>query len=288
MAYGFKAASGVASQVREIATEQVDTALETIRVNADFDETVHSLRKACKKLRALLKLVRPEFADYEAENAAIRSIAEQFSVARDAAVMVQTLSGLIGADAADAERQLLQRLQERAGHLQSQIGEKALLSNAAEQFEALKGRIEKWRFDASGVDIILPGLKKSYARFRNNFALARHEPDGEVMHEWRKAAKAYWYHVRLLKRAAPAVLESLTVELDALGEKLGDHHNLAVLAASIDTAPRGGEGLDHLREAIATRQSELAEQSFVLARQLIVEKPSALSDRYRRYWQLLG
>lgn len=288
MAYGFKAASGVATQVREIATEQVEAALETIRVNADFDETVHSLRKACKRLRALLKLIRPEFADYDAENAAIRAIAEQFSVARDAAVMVQTLSGLMGAEALDVEQQLLQRLQERAGHLQSQLGQEALLSNAAEQFEALKVRIGTWSFDASGVDIVLPGLRKTYARFRKDFVFARREPEGDVMHEWRKAAKAYWYHVRLFKRAAPAVLESLSVELDTLGEKLGDHHNLTVLAAALDTAPLGGEGLEHLRETIAMRQSELAADSFVLAQQLIVEKPSALADRYLRYWQLLG
>ena len=86
MAYVFEKSDGVANQVRTIAIDQIDRTLEAIRANADFDKTVHTLRKASKKLRALLKLVRPAFDGYEAENAAVKAIADQFSVARDAAV----------------------------------------------------------------------------------------------------------------------------------------------------------------------------------------------------------
>jgi CHAD domain-containing protein len=288
MAYAFKQATGVAGQVREIAAEQVDKSLDVVRANANFDETVHSLRKSSKKLRALLRLVRPAFEDYDAENEAIRAMAEQFSVARDAAVMVETMSGLLGADAPAAERQVLARLEERAVHLRRQVGEETLLGNAVDQLGALRERIERWTFSASGRDIVLPGLQKSYARFREELDSARGDPDGEVMHDWRKAAKVHWYHVRLFERAAPDVLTDMAARLERLGESLGDHHNLVVLSAWIDTAlPTGGEGLEALRSRIAERQSELAESSFSMADQFTVEKAAALAKRFGQYWQLL-
>jgi CHAD domain-containing protein len=289
MAYAFKQATGVAGQVREIAAEQVDKSLDVVRANADFDQTVHSLRKSSKKLRALLRLVRLGFDGYDAENEAIRSMAEQFSVARDAAVMVETMSGLLGPDAPAAERQALARLEERAVHLRRQVGEDVLLGNAVDQLGALRERIEGWTFSASGRDIVLPGFKKSYARFREELGSARRDPEGEVMHDWRKAAKVHWYHVRLFERAAPDVLTDLAGRLERLGESLGDHHNLVVLSAWIETAlPTGGEGLEALRSRIVERQSELADDSFAMADQFTVEKPAALARRFGQYWQLLG
>lgn len=288
MAYAFKQATGVAGQVREIAAEQVDKALDVVRAETSFDETVHSLRKSSKKLRALLRLIRPGFEAYDAENMTIRSMAEQFSVARDAAVMVETMSGLLGPDASAAERQVLARLEERAVHLRRQVGEDTLLGNAVDQLGALRDRIEGWTFSVSGRDIVLPGLQKCYSRFREEFGAARRDPEGEVMHDWRKAAKVHWYHVRLFERAAPDVLTDLAARLERLGQSLGDHHNLVVLSAWIDTAlPTGGEGLEALRSRIIERQSELANCSFVLAEQFTVEKPAALAKRFGHYWQLL-
>lgn len=284
MAFAFKQSSGVAEQVRAIAIEQIDKSLDAVQANDDFDTTVHTLRKCSKKLRALLKLVRPAFEDYEPENAAIKAIADQFSVARDAAVMVETLSGL----AEPAAGPVLERLSERARHLRSQMGEAALLGSAGVQLEDLRQSVLDWRFSASGRAIVLPGLRKSYERFRKGLAQARDKGDSETIHEWRKAAKTHWYHLRLFEPAAPEALAGVVGNLERLGTMLGNHHNLAVLADWIVNGnPAGDDVLEGLRSAIATRQLELATSSFVLGRQFVVEKPSALAQRFERYWQLL-
>jgi CHAD domain-containing protein len=284
MAFAFKQSSGVADQVRAIAVEQIDKALQAVQANGDFDKTVHTLRKACKKLRALLKLVRPVFEDYEPENAAIKAIADQFSVARDAAVMVETLAGL----SHPAAGPVLDRLSERARHLRSQMGEEALLASARAQLEDLRQSALEWRFGASGRAIVLPGLRKSYARFRKGFAVARDNGDSETIHDWRKAAKTHWYHTRLFEPAAPDVLGGAVVNLEKLGTMLGDHQNLAVLASWIDTnIPPGDDALESLCAAIAARELELASASLALGRQFVVEKPSALAQRFEQYWQLL-
>ncbi len=284
MAFSFKQSSGVAEQVRAIAVEQIDKVLDAVQANDDFDKTVHTLRKACKKLRALLRLVRPAFEDYEPENAAIKAIADQFSVARDAAVMVETLSGL----AHPAAGPVLERLSARARHLRTQMGEETLLASARAQLEDLRQSALEWRFSASGRAIVLPGLRKSYARFREGFALAQDLGDSETIHDWRKTAKTHWYHARLFEPAASEALAGVVGNLERLGTMLGDHHNLAVLANWIDTSnPAGDEVTEGLRNAIATRQLELAKASFDLGRQFVVEKPSALAQRFEKYWQLL-
>jgi CHAD domain-containing protein len=295
MAYAFKQSSGVAGQVRDIATEQIDKALEVIAASEDFDQTVHTLRKSCKKLRALLKLVRPVFADYEAENAAFRAIADRFSVARDAAVMVQTMSGLVDHSGARLSVDgvgsvtLLDRLRERARHLRQQMGEEELLALAAADFTEARARVPSWQFDASGTAIVQPGLRAGYRRFRKRLAEARKAPEGEVVHDWRKAAKVWWYHMRLYERTAPAIMENLCIRLDELGETLGDHHNLMVLSDWIvSTRAPGDSSADTLLSIIAEQQAALSEKAFILGQQFAAEPPSGAARRFDAYWQLLG
>ncbi len=63
----------------------------------DGEQTVHETRKALKRLRALLALLRPELGHrrYARENAALRDCARRLAGARDAEVMVGTLDALV-------------------------------------------------------------------------------------------------------------------------------------------------------------------------------------------------
>ncbi|WP_338719581.1 CHAD domain-containing protein [Devosia sp. XK-2] len=295
MAYAFRQNSGFADQIRAIAIEQIDRAIEATEARENFDETVHTLRKSCKKLRALVKLVRPAFADYERENGAFRAIADRFSVARDAAVMVQTMAHIIEQSGERLSGDgigsltLLDRLRQRAAHLRGQMGEDELLGLAVDDFRAARQRARAWQFDASGADIVEPGLERAYRRFRKRLEKARKSPDGETIHDWRKAAKVWWYLMRLHERTAPSVMDNLTTQLNMLGEALGDHHNLAVLAGWIASSRGPGDGASEvLLTVIADRQTALAEQAFGLGRQLAAERPATAAGRFRAYRKLLG
>jgi inorganic triphosphatase YgiF len=55
----------VQKSVRRIALEQIDKAIrEVLDDNVNRHEAVHQVRKRCKKLRGLIRLVRPSFQDY--------------------------------------------------------------------------------------------------------------------------------------------------------------------------------------------------------------------------------
>ena len=75
MAYKFKASDRTVQRaVRRIAREQIDGALHAID-SSDRDTARHEVRKACKKIRALVRLIRPSFSRYARENGEYRDIA---------------------------------------------------------------------------------------------------------------------------------------------------------------------------------------------------------------------
>ena len=66
------------------------------RPTCDPGEDVHAVRTTLKRLRALLRLVRPAIGRmaFERENARLRKAAQRLASSRDAQVARQTLAGL--------------------------------------------------------------------------------------------------------------------------------------------------------------------------------------------------
>ena len=292
MAYAFKQRSGVARQVRTIAAEQVEKALAAAETgNADFDGTVHALRRRCKKLRGLLRLIQPRFEAFSNENAALRDAADLLGGARDARVMVQTLDGLIGeetgqvvaARASAARQYIVDRVEQMGGGDERN----ATLDQFASIFGELAGRIKRWRLEGGGFALVGDGLQGIYRQFCKDAAKAEKQDSAEVMHDWRKQAKYHLYHVNLLIEAAPDILTARAKTLERLGDLLGDHHNLAVLQDTLADHFEPSPDTEAIGNAIAGRQADLAHSAIALGRQLAAEKPAALRQRFAGYWDLL-
>src|SRR3569623_648211 len=85
----------VDAALRAIALDQLDETLADLSAPSDAGRSiVHEARRRCKKLRGMLRLVRPAFPDFEVENGAIREAAKGLSHLRDAEVLHQTLAAL--------------------------------------------------------------------------------------------------------------------------------------------------------------------------------------------------
>ena len=82
-AEGFRLGIGepVALGVRRIVIEQVDRCTDLLRHEPDLDRCVHELRKALKRVRAVLRLMRGELGRfrYRQENVVIRDTARRWS-----------------------------------------------------------------------------------------------------------------------------------------------------------------------------------------------------------------
>ena len=84
MSYSFRpGARSVEAEVRRVAKHQIGNALKELGAATPPDEqTVHQLRKRCKKLRALIRVAGRDMPAQAKENAAFRDAARALSARR--------------------------------------------------------------------------------------------------------------------------------------------------------------------------------------------------------------
>jgi CHAD domain-containing protein len=290
MSFAFTHRKNVEAQVRAMALEQIEKGLEEAsQPNDEPNKIVHGLRRRCKKLRGLVRLVGPNFKRADKENKAFCDAASSLSQSRDAVVMVETFAGLLEFDQEGGTRRIGEI---EAGRIRQVLEGEAAPAEAWNKdrfaefrtiFKAARKRTAKWSIDSRGFDAVSDGLIGNYRQFRQRMAAAEDDPVAEQLHEWRKFAKYHGHHLGLLRRSAPDLLKNRQAAIGQLGDLLGDHHNLAVLEQKLAQLDIGGSVL----EVIAARQQELAAAAFFMGRQLGAEKPAALRRRLEKYWLLL-
>src|SRR5262245_16620755 len=98
MSFELKHEESLQKGIRRIARNQMDKALEELAAahKGSRDEAVHDARISFKKVRALLRLVRPEIsrATYRAENTCFRDAGRPLTEVRDARILIESLDNL--------------------------------------------------------------------------------------------------------------------------------------------------------------------------------------------------
>ena len=155
MAYRFdKSQDTVQDGVRDIAAQLIDKAIAATKRRQDAERRVHNLRKTCKKLRGLIRLVRPVFADYHAENAAFRAAGRGLSHLRDTAVLIQTYDSLLEAYEDQVERTQFAPIRRRLTLQHRQLTRQSDMARQLEEFRermsAARSRVSRWRLSEDG------------------------------------------------------------------------------------------------------------------------------------------
>ena len=290
MAYAFDPAEApVAGAVRRIARERVDASLALFD-DADVAEAkrIHELRKNIKKLRGLVRLVRPVFPSDAAENDAMGVAGRRIGHLRDADVREAGLAAL-------ARRARLPKADRAA--LAAAFGaglsrpdpaeaEAALLDHLA-ALRDLRLRIEDWRIEAEGFAAFAPGLERVLLRGRRAMKEARKHPEGEAVHTWRKRVKDHWYHARLLTPVWPALMKPWATAVGELGELLGEARDLALLAQALEPLAEAKlPGAARLAARARQDEAALMQRADRLGRMLFVEDPQTLAARWAGWWRI--
>jgi len=295
MAYRLRLDAPLADDIRRLAAEQVDSALAETRDGAlTRERAIHQARKRCKKIRAVLRLVRPSLGTHHRrDDRLFRDAARRLADARDAGVVVATYDKLLqrlGDDAAGPFaplRELLERRRERLSEADTAL--EAVLARFRDDMAAARARIDRWSLDDGGFRAFSGGLKNTYAQARKLTVAARAQPSVEGFHEWRKAVKYHWYHVRLLTPLWPVEMRARSEALHTLSELLGEEHDLAVLRAALAAETEHAEAaqalLPGLVELLEQRREELQGEARALGQRLFAEKPKHLAYRLRAYWR---
>lgn len=290
MAYRFdNSQDTVQDGVRDIAVELIDKAIAASKRRHDVERTVHNLRKTCKKLRGLIRLVRPVFADYHTENAAFRAAGRGLAHLRDTAVLIQTYDSLLEAYDDQVDRVQFAPVRRHLTVQHRRASRHADMARRLEEFRermsAARDRAGRWRLSEDGFDAIEPGLARSYKAARRAMTAASKDTTAEAVHDWRKRVKDHWYHAHLLTPLWPKQMRTSRIVARDLSELLGEHHDLEVFAHHLaehelaETADREVlTGLAH------RRQQALADEAFLMGARLLAEPTSHMAGRWRSYW----
>lgn len=294
MSFRFKVADGTVEQaVRRVARSQIEAAIAAIDdTRADRAERVHDVRKRCKKLRSLVRLVRGAFPDASAQNRRFRDAARQLSGLRDADVMIATLDHLCARAPGRVDSSQLKEIRSRfvarqaAPGTAAEAADEGLSAVRSTMVEALSAA-EVWRLKADGAGALRDGLEATFRRGASALKDARKKPTDKRLHELRKRVKDQHYQVRLLREAWPATMNALGAELGRLGDLLGEEHDLAVFQAELKGLVKDGvddRTASELRDLAAERRAELQSVALPLAARVFGGDPKAAAARLADLW----
>lgn len=296
MAYSFKPDETIHNGVKRIVTEELDSAAGQLEGHgqSDRDEAIHEARKSVKKIRGVLRLVRPELGSvYTLENQRFRELGHRLSEFRDAGAMLETFDQLDQLYRETWGRQhnmasIRGRLLEaKAGH-ESEAGIAAVLSAVSGELNAASSKVKEWPLDADGFEAIAPGLELTYRGGRRAMTRAVRDPSPENYHDWRKRVKDHWYHVRLIGNVCGGALSFYQRSLKDLETCLGDDHNLTVLRERISVEPTAyGSPSDtsFFLDTVANHRSTLRAAAVSQGQDVYDDQPKVFVRQLRSLWR---
>ena len=308
MSYVLDLRPPVPDAVRDVALERLDRAIGELsgERSPDVATAVHEARKDLKKLRSLVRLLRPGLPrkTYRREADALREVSRGLGARREADALVETVdalrdpaAGRVPATAMDALREAFadrtspSSAGDSAGAAVPSAGSgddfgAPDLSAAVTALRAVRERVADGALAVDGRSALAAGLARSYDRAHEAFAGTAGEPTAEDLHEWRKRVKDLWYQQRLLAPAWPAVLKAAANEARDASKLLGDDHDLAELLAVLrdpdGPATRVPADLQELPAIVEARRAALLADARAYGARLHAEKPKAFARRVRR------
>jgi hypothetical protein len=292
MIYRLKINEPIAEGMSRVALEQVDMAQTRLSRRTDVAVAIHDTRRCLKRLRALLRLVRPALpeATYRREARRLAGIGRMLAGARDQHVMQQTLAkleGRIGALSKRVGKQLGRRTANgaRSGANRSSAAERRQALEALEKTRAFFQQVAKREIT---LEHLTQGLERPYRRARRAFREAYETPTDEAFHEWRKSVQQHWRHMQLLSRAWPDVMEGRAREAKELSRLLGDDHDLHVLrtfVAALGAGMLSAEERQSFSAGCRLLQGELRARARPRGARLFAEPAGGLAKRVGSYWR---
>lgn len=282
--------------LKRLIALQCQDAIDAIDRAGHDDErhaAVHDIRKALKKVRACLRLVRDHIDDYRELNAYFRDLARPVSDIRDATANLETLDKLQARyartppdDAFGGIRDGLLRhraiLAERDFRRDDKLGaiRRGLCGKLAE--------IPGWPWRVADFEDIRPGIERVYRRGCRGLSRSRNGGSIHDFHQWRKRVKYLRYQIDVLNRLWPEYMATLEAEYHRLSDDLGELHDLDVLAQSVEALDNDSPGEDEtrlFRTLLNERQLELAESALLQGSRCYQASPREFSDALEGYWR---
>lgn len=289
MAFRLKPHKSPADEIVRVARKQIEAAAaEAGGTGPPANERIHEARTHCKKIRALLRLIRPANEKfYRRQNARFRDSARPLSILRDAKVMQESLERLLQQNQLSADQHNFSAVHRRlqAHHDKLLPAAEAMERHLARFARQVRRETDSFkRLEGIGLKDIAKGLALTYRRGRRAMRQACGEGAAEHFHEWRKQVKYLRYQIRLLRRAWPPVMKKLEEQAGVLSDLLGEEHDLDMLSRFLQ-AGDGEAAPALLFELIERRRRIIRAETLAIGERLFAEKPAAFVRRVAQWWQ---
>ena len=295
----FLAGETLSEALHRVVDQQFEVALGIATTNTEGQAAaVHETRKAIKRLRAMLRLVRDSISidTYHTDNAMLKLIAAELGAVRDSWVMAQILDRLMPhSDEAGNVTIVVDRLQERyRTESEALLGNKAQMGSIVEQLQHVHVTSRRWTMLAGARElplphefsVIAPGLQRVYKRGRRGMRIVADSPTDTLLHVWRKRAKYLRHQVEALNILDPDNLQRLESDLEHLTDILGDDHDLAVLLARFksDQALVEDVPMEGIVDFLCRERSDLQSEAIELGGRIFEDHSSIFVSYLSELW----
>src|ERR1700730_8260962 len=220
------------------------------------EQDIHQERTTIKRLRALLRLIRPAVdpAFFNREKLRLRTAARLLSFARDTEVALGTLKTLPVSNQIDQDsvRSVLSGFEvkvERPNDLETRAEVRRRLAQTRRNFHQLKLR-------GTEREILERGLRAVYRQGRNRMRDAIELGEDSAFHRWRIRAKNLYYELEFFESVWPKRLHRLVSRLSKLQDEIGLDHDVAVLRARLKKTPANFGGSETVQRVVGCLDSQ--------------------------------
>ncbi len=261
---------------------------------ADRTEDIHQVRVQSKRLRALLRLLKP-VTDVEAvkrETLRLRDASRLLSGFRDAFVAGETLKRVFEDTAPRRMKDAARLLGVKHRPPKNKQGLDLALEQTAKSLRRTAEGFRTLIFSTRGWAALAPGLENSYRRARKEYHRCLDHGAGHLgdsFHAWRKRVKDLGYQLEILENVPTGEIHRLRKEVRRLGALLGDDHDYLVFAAQVRERELHYLDLANfrpVRKRLKRRLKTLRGKEFAIARKLFADKPRLWIARLAETWRL--
>lgn len=244
------------------------------------DADVHGARKALKKARAAIRLLRPRLDadDYAYANASLRDAGRQLSKLRDAYTLLDAIDRWKVSESDDESIHVL-----RSGLLATLARERDVFmaDDNQRRFKlAIDSTLERLRYAEIAADddddFFVQALKDMYRKAHKTFRRARKERTTLTLHEWRKQVKYLRNAVLVFCTEKTHRLQRIVKHATFICQTLGEDHDLASVQ-NLLTANSPVEG--KLLRKIGKKRARSQKQALARGVLLLAHKPKKAFER---------
>jgi len=217
-------------------SKQIAQNCQTINQNKEDlrGEDIHQVRLCLKRMRSLLRLIKPEYSKlYAIQNKKIKMASSFLAPYRDHSIIRETLKNYLNTISDQNIHFEIKKLLEKLNlPFYTDIKIMWAIAYANYQIEQTAQSITNFTFKQTGFDLIQTSLFDSYKKTYSLFNSVKQ--NHEIFHEWRKNIKYFTYHIELIVPLNPSKLYPLYSKLKKTGSCLGESHDLFIVLEWID------------------------------------------------------